>query len=335
MKRIEWVDTLRGFCIFCIVLGHTLSGMGIGAYKSVLGSIIVTFWLPLFFFISGFFSYKKDRPLRDRIKELKPKFIHLIIPAVVFVTIYSVAFKESMFVWIYRGFGPYWFTEVLFLFIAVNVFLSPLDNRKYDKLYDISLILISFLAIIVLIEFRNNSWGWNFFCMENATKYFQFFAFGILSRKYSCLFYKALDNKYFIGGAILFCSLSLLIYFGKAFEGIPYYVFNFNRDIIIRYLAVIVLLIYFSKNDVAVAEKPGRRYFNRIGKISLDIYLIHWFFLPRLVIPGITDDKIFIIQLFVASAIAYFIVKICEVVSSTLRFSDFISRYALGVKNNK
>ena len=94
-----------------------------------------------------------------------------------------------------------------------------------------------------------------------------------------------------------------------------------------------VLVVYFSKSNKDSSRSLG--FFNRIGKITLDIYLIHWFFLPHLEIPGITNERIIKVQLVLASAIAYVIVRICEVVSCTLRFSGFIAKYALGAKNKK
>lgn len=57
-SRLQWVDSIRGFSMLIVVLGHVLISMGIGGYASFLGSILLTFRMPLFFFVSGFFSYR-------------------------------------------------------------------------------------------------------------------------------------------------------------------------------------------------------------------------------------------------------------------------------------
>ncbi|MCH5175649.1 MAG: acyltransferase family protein [Prevotellaceae bacterium] len=53
-----WIDAMRGFSMCVVVLGHVLLSMQIGGYNSFIGSIFLTFRMPLFFFVSGFFSYK-------------------------------------------------------------------------------------------------------------------------------------------------------------------------------------------------------------------------------------------------------------------------------------
>ena len=331
MNRIEWIDTLRGFCIFCIVLGHTLTYMGLGGYNSTLGSIIVTFWLPLFFFISGFFSLKRYKNPQERLKSLTTKFIQLVIPAIIFVTIFSATFKPSPFIWIHDGFGAYWFTIVLFIFIVINSVLLPLNNCKYNKIYDFILISLSFSGIIILMKLRNDSWGWNFFCLENATKYFQFYAFGLLCHKYRNKFSEALSSNKFSGGVLILLSISLLAYFGRSFENISSIIFQFNRDIAIRYLSLLTLLLYFSK--IEKNRSSVLSFFNKIGRITLDIYLLHWFFLPKF--EGLNHPVLssFIIQLVISSVIAIIIIKICITVSQMIRTSQFLSKYALGAKD--
>ena len=55
-KRVEWIDTLRGFGIFLVFLGHTaLTDKHIEHY-------LFSFHMPLFFFISGFFFRATDVP---------------------------------------------------------------------------------------------------------------------------------------------------------------------------------------------------------------------------------------------------------------------------------
>ncbi len=52
-NRIEWLDTLKGFGIFLVFLGHSLSENGLKVY-------IYSFHMPMFFFISGL-CFKKSQ----------------------------------------------------------------------------------------------------------------------------------------------------------------------------------------------------------------------------------------------------------------------------------
>lgn len=56
--RIRWVDSMRGFSMLIVVIGHVLLSMGVGGYNTFLSSILLTFRMPLFFFVSGYFSYR-------------------------------------------------------------------------------------------------------------------------------------------------------------------------------------------------------------------------------------------------------------------------------------
>lgn len=51
MKRLKWIDVLKGIGMYLVILGHThFASRG----------VIYAFHMPLFFLISGmFFSYKK------------------------------------------------------------------------------------------------------------------------------------------------------------------------------------------------------------------------------------------------------------------------------------
>lgn len=51
-------DALRGFSMVLVVMGHVLLSMNLGGYDTLLSSALLTFRMPLFFFVSGFFAYR-------------------------------------------------------------------------------------------------------------------------------------------------------------------------------------------------------------------------------------------------------------------------------------
>ena len=81
--RIVWLDDLKGFGIFLIVLGHvvaTLMSMLGGATRSVLHSLfdcIYAFHVPLFFFIAGL---TLARRVQGFAPFLRKKFLRLVVP---------------------------------------------------------------------------------------------------------------------------------------------------------------------------------------------------------------------------------------------------------------
>ncbi len=82
MKRIEWLDDLKGFAIFLIVLGHVLATFANMTkalpheVSNVFFKFIYSFHVPLFFIIAGITFTAKD----DFLSFLKKKFFRLMLP---------------------------------------------------------------------------------------------------------------------------------------------------------------------------------------------------------------------------------------------------------------
>lgn len=113
-KRIEYIDAMRGFTMFLVVLGHVFL-FSFGISNSFVSAIFLTFRMPLFFFISGFIAYK-DRSFWsiNKYKETLFKKARIqLIPTVVFFLLYYSIFSDN--VWSHfcnYGFGRFWFTFV-------------------------------------------------------------------------------------------------------------------------------------------------------------------------------------------------------------------------------
>ena len=59
MKRIEFIDSLKGFAILLVLWGHSIQYLcsGIDFFQNFIFKIIYSFHMPLFFLISGFFFH--------------------------------------------------------------------------------------------------------------------------------------------------------------------------------------------------------------------------------------------------------------------------------------
>ena len=94
-KRIEFIDALRGFTMILVVLNH-IETQGFVNEPSIIGRILMTFRMPLFFFISGYIAYKADKVwnLSNYILDCLKKIKVQLIPTLVFVA--SVIFVSSV-----------------------------------------------------------------------------------------------------------------------------------------------------------------------------------------------------------------------------------------------
>ena len=161
-KRIEYLDALRGFTMMLVVINHVYNYTYGFNEEQIAGSfyyIFQLFFMPLFFFISGFVLYKKDLVwnLGNSFLFLKKKVTALILSPILFwlayVIVKNIDITESILSINKSG---YWFTFTLFeYFILYIIFQATvrLANLK-GWVNDILLICYGF-AIIVLPYARN------------------------------------------------------------------------------------------------------------------------------------------------------------------------------------
>ena len=75
-QRIEYFDLLKGIAIFLVVMGHALTMCIRGIDAAFLFKLIGQVHMPIFFFISGFLTYKDTFAPPALMK----RFLQLIIP---------------------------------------------------------------------------------------------------------------------------------------------------------------------------------------------------------------------------------------------------------------
>lgn len=79
-KRIEYIDFIKGICIFIVVWGHSIQNMGDGNefWTNPVHEFICSFHMPIFMLVSGFFFSKSiEKPLTG---SLTRRFKQLIVP---------------------------------------------------------------------------------------------------------------------------------------------------------------------------------------------------------------------------------------------------------------
>lgn len=184
-ERTNWVDYGKGIGIFLMVYAHLLSsayhgGIGIPEqFFKLSDSIIYSFHMPLFFFLSGLFV---EESLRKRgIKEyVLDKFLRMAYPYIIWSILQvsvEVLFSdqtqkgasiENLLAIPYRPWGQFWFLYVLFLMHILYAILNLFG--KYTRPL---LIIISITLYFYPIQI-------GFMSIANVCMFFIFFASGIL-----------------------------------------------------------------------------------------------------------------------------------------------------------
>lgn len=347
-KRIEYIDAIRGFTMILVVFSH-INIFSLDITNSFVNSIFVSFFMPLFFFISGFVGFKLMAWDKNTYLAMtKNKFLHQLVPTLILGIIYTCVYLTNCNLMDFIGNSAklgYWFTivifEMYFIFYTLNLCLYNSNVKRFEKRLFISLVLLSILSFclwIIFTKFSNKLV--DAFCLLNLCKFFPYFAFGIICSMNKDLFHRILENKYFTFVIILLFCIGF--YVNRFYLSIP------SNVIIILLWFIVTFLIGFAgllivyntfrvyKDSFSSDKKIGRM-LQYIGKRTLEIYLLHYFLLPTLPALGnmLSKSNNFVLELVVGLFISLLVIAVCLVVSNILRTNPILAKYLLGVKNKR
>ena len=335
-KRIEYIDAMRGFTMILVIYSHVCM-FCFGDYFMAFNKVLFLLRLPCFFFISGWLFYKYGRIWDSSTvrQVISNKFMVQIIPTVIFLALHE---RSNFFHQLGAFKGGYWFTFGLFVYFCLYI-LSHLLFRRCR--YKDGWMLLTALVISVAAYWYDANYhriahqlGWGRevlgFLGFVTWRYYLFFILGTLVKKYFDRFLMLTDRHgvQFVVVA-LFCLMAVLpvtdwwswAYIRFAVSGIcgMVMVFTFFRQ----------FSAWFTK-DRFLGE--GLQY---VGTRTLDIYLLHFFFLPESMLlynrQLLAYDNVFL-EIVVVMGETLVVLACCLAVSYVLRLSPFLAKYLFGVK---
>ncbi len=341
-KRIEYIDAMRGFTMILVVFSHILLfSYNYNGDAFSYNDIFVKFRMPLFFFISGWVLYKADRIWNfDYTKFfLKNKFRVQIVSTTVFFLLYAYVFNYNILEGLMVSKLGYWFTFDLFCFFCFYT-LSILTIPKKISGGVADLVIVLIMIIVMVLSFSHNVFDkseigraiFRYLSIEKW-RYYVFFIMGTFVKKYFNCFV-SLTNKKYIIGFIIISFVFLLCVENKVETQIMEKVLF----IIYGILGIIIVFTFFRKYESSFTkEKRIGKALQYIGRRTLDIYLIHYFIVPR----GLQNIGSFFestsnpsLEFFVTLILSLLVISICLVISNVIRLSPALSYYLLGVKKS-
>lgn len=278
------IQSLSGLGILLVVLGHSRGVLpNLEAeiseidklYNFLLNSlnVIVTFHVPLFFFISGYlFLYTKSNIevkwtifLMKKIKRLIIPYVFissLAFPLKVFISKYAMRPQNfSLICYIESIFQPwkntiifFWFLPTLFVIFIIGKLLI---RQQKSILYDLFL-FIFFLICNLLFKHKYNSGFLSFMNIGGALHYFSFFISGAIVFKYRLNF--VIHSKYYF---VLMFPIIILTYL---------YLTHVTGFVFLLFMAFSGIM--FCSGIVKLLNFKG---FELLGIYSYQIYLLSWF----------------------------------------------------------
>lgn len=348
-KRIEYIDALRGFTMILVVFSH-VEWASFEIKDSFINELFISFRMPLFFFISGFIGYKANQEWDWKMwwTMSKKKMLVQIIPTLVFGLAYTCLYlnvEPYLFVSSHTKLG-YWFTivlcEMFILVYTMNLALhqcAPRNIMRWKLTGLVALTGILFIARLLPVAFPSCQNVFDILCMHQTIKYFPFFAFGYVCSMYKEIFNKALNNRHIATSVII---LFAILFYTKVMyltpnAGVSHIIFfaEIMVEIIVGILGLVIVYNTFKTySDNFSSDKQIGKGLQSIGRKTLDIYLLHYFFLPYVPQVGavLSNGKNSALEIIIGGAISIGLIWICMGVSYVLRTSPILAKYLFGAK---
>lgn len=162
-KEREYLfDNLKALLIIFVIFGHSISCYNLeGIFLKIKGMIYV-FHMPLFIFISGYFS--------KNIENIENKAIKLLISFFIFNSIYVICASRTIFINIFEPVYLYWYLLSLFIWRITQKYLI-----KIKFLLPISFLLSIYIG---LIDSANR-----FFSISRTICFLPYFILGYYTNK--------------------------------------------------------------------------------------------------------------------------------------------------------
>ncbi len=349
-----------------VVTNHVaMKSFGMQIRWSAALQFFLLFRMPLFFFISGFLAYKASRIWNAHtLGELTLKKLRVqIIPTAVFFLLFLAMIPTTPFIDSLNEAlassmkAGYWFTLVL-LYMLLTFYLFSYVESKIFRGYEGTgargrentpappiLIILLFIISLCLFETcylpRQFSWAlghkgqpnafMNYSSLVEMIRYFSFFLYGAIVHRYWERAQRLMDSRWFFPVVVLLALITTI-------EVIKWHYFRLEWASLPHTLAMFLLLtmvfMFFRHYSDFFSDKTALgRGLQFIGRRTLDIYLLHYFFLPKLPMVGEffrVNRHNFILDTTAALAVALVVVAFCVITSQLLRVSPFLKKYLFG-----
>lgn len=350
--RLEWLDALRGFTMIMVVANHICNfGFGMSFRDSSSVQFLILFRMPLFFFVSGFLAYKAsltwDLPTFG--KMLGKKLRIQTIPTVAFflfgaAVLGKAGFADTVMEWLGSPMkGGYWFTIVLlYMFVIYYLFCYLESKLKWQSWIPVTLLFVVSLCFYETcyqpkyfnwaMGHRGPSNEWmNYGSFQELFMYFPFFLYGNIVRRYWSQAQRMMDSRWFY-------PILVLVAVFAALDSIKWHTLRMEWAVIpltlARFVLLTMVLMYFRYYHQYFTQRTvvGRS-LQYIGRRTLDIYLIHYLFLPNIPTVGTffnANRHNFVLDTTLSVLIALLVIGFCCILSNILRVSPFLKKYLFG-----
>ena len=329
-QRIAYIDAMRGFTMILVVYAH-ICYFCMDAPLMGYNRIFYLFRLPCFFMISGWlFDPIASRPFKEVIRhkamvQLLPTFIFLLL----------LAPPPEFFHQLGTLKGGYWFTFVLFEFFVLYLLITRL-GQAWRPWVALSIALTAFCCARYYNEIHLSAVGAQKYVVDalgflsvTLWRFFLFFYIGAWMRRHFEAFIRWTNHPWALPAmAVIFFLIA-----STSHKDILWY--EMLRFFLGGITGMWMIFTCFRLSESWLNKIHLSKPLQYVGTRTLDIYLLHYFFLPRFLIPYADQLRAYdsqFIEFLVILAIALVVLAITLLASYLIRLSPFLGHYLFGVK---
>ena len=331
-QRIAYIDAMRGFTMILVVFAHVCY-FCMEAPLMGYNRIFYLFRLPCFFMISGWlFEPIARRPFKEVIchkamVQLLPTFIFLLL----------LAPPPEFFHQLGTLKGGYWFTFVLFEFFVLYLLIVRL-GKAWRPWVALGIALTAFCCARYYNEIHLSAVGAQKYVVDafgflsiTLWRFFLFFYIGAWMRRHFEAFIRWTNHPWALPAmAVIFFLIA-----STSHKDILWY--EMLRFFLGGITGMWMIFTCFRLSESWLNKIHLSKPLQYVGTRTLDIYLLHYFFLPRFLIPYANHLRAYdsqFIEFLVILAIALIVLAITLLASYLIRLSPFLGHYLFGVKYN-
>lgn len=196
-----------------------------------------------------------------------------------------------------------------------------------------------FVARLAPVVFPSCQNAFDILSLHYTIKYFPFFAFGYICSMYRQYLNKFLENKHMVTAtitsfAVLFYIMAMYLTPNKE-GGTVIFLTEVVVEIVVGIFGLLIVFnVFRTYSQHFTSNRMAGRVLQGIGRKTLDIYLLHYFFLPYIPqLKGlVSDSNNSVLELLIGGAISMAVIWVCIIVSNVLRTSPILAKYLFGAK---
>lgn len=322
-KRVASFDILKGIAIYLVVMGHVLTMCIRDIDSDMAFKLIGQIHMPVFFFISGYFTYKCSERGDFAMPNVRKRFFQLVVPMLAVSALWMWYYPHSRLQSPLSQSWPqllttywkdgYWFTLALFELVLIYAGIGRLMATTKRVWQQIAITVGTYVVLIAITPFISNSDA-NFdpVGIGLLSQFFPVFMMGLFARKYSEQFRRLAMMPWAVAAAavVFFCTWYYISYQWE-FPMLPTWLPLFSQPLLHASLMLIAFSLVYRSDTESFAMTRAGRWLTLLGNESLGIYLLHYFFLfplPQLQEPMRALGLTFVPSVAVAAFFAFFIV---------------------------